>query len=270
LFFIALAAVMASVVLMGVQASADSSTTLTAAQIAQFTAQDPALFAVSDEGTATTTTTSLKPPFKEVKPHEYDPAKTILVQAQWSGATGCPTDSKYAAPTGTTTYTDSACPTGDSKDDENDGLVLVKTGPTDNNAAAFAELKGVKNITLTELGYDLRKSTSTFDARGSHCGNGAPRFNVLTSDGTNHFIGCNSPPPLQTSGGSTAWLRLRWDAALLAAAFPPIAPTDTVQHIFIVFDEGTDTAPDFFGEAILDNIDVNGTLVGHGPDESEP
>ena len=32
-----------------------------------------------------------------------------------------------------------------------------------------------------------------------------------------------------------------------------------------MFDEGTDTGPDFFGAAILDNIDVNGTLVGQGP-----
>jgi len=37
-----------------------------------------------------------------------------------------------------------------------------------------------------------------------------------------------------------------------------------VTRIVIVFDEGTDTGPDFFGAAILDNIDVNGTLVGEG------
>jgi hypothetical protein len=38
-----------------------------------------------------------------------------------------------------------------------------------------------------------------------------------------------------------------------------------VKRIVIVFDEGTDTGPDFFGAAILDNIDVNGQLVGRGP-----
>jgi len=31
-------------------------------------------------------------------------------------------------------------------------------------------------------------------------------------------------------------------------------------------DEGADTGPDNFGVAILDNIDVNGTLVGQGPE----
>jgi hypothetical protein len=31
-----------------------------------------------------------------------------------------------------------------------------------------------------------------------------------------------------------------------------------------VFDEGQGTGPDFFGLAVLDNIDVNGTLIGRG------
>jgi len=60
---------------------------------------------------------------------------------------------------------------------------------------------------------------------------------------------------------STGWVRLRWGPA---EAFPPI--TTSVQRIVIVFDEGTDASggPDEFGAAILDNIDVNGTLVGEG------
>jgi hypothetical protein len=37
----------------------------------------------------------------------------------------------------------------------------------------------------------------------------------------------------------------------------------------IVFDEGYDTPPDNFGLAILDNIDVNGVLVGKGPTDSD-
>jgi hypothetical protein len=32
-----------------------------------------------------------------------------------------------------------------------------------------------------------------------------------------------------------------------------------------VFDEGYDIGPDNFGLAVLDNIDVNGVLVGQGP-----
>ena len=43
------------------------------------------------------------------------------------------------------------------------------------------------------------------------------------------------------------------------------AITAPVKSIAIVFDEGQDTGPDNFGLAILDNIDVNGVLVGQGP-----
>jgi hypothetical protein len=256
------------------QAAADSTPTLTAAQIAQFTALDAALTPVLDAPSATVD----PPPFKGVNPHEFDPGKTILVQAAWSGATGCPTDAKVAISNATGTgidhfepYTDDACQTGDPKDNENDGLVLVKTGPTNNFAAAVAELKGVKNLTpLTELGYDIRKSGgSGGSSLGSHCGAGAPRFDVVTSDNVVHFIGCNSPPGLVAFPASAGWVRLRWDPA---TGFPPVMPTDTVKRIVIVFDEGQDAsgAPDMFGAAVLDNIDVNGTLVGHGPDDSEP
>jgi len=139
--------------------------------------------------------------------------------------------------------------------------LLAKTGPTGTNASAFAVLKDVAGTTVTQLGFDLRKPDTAADPRGSHCGAGAPRFNVTTKTGT-FFVGCNSAasPPVVT-GGSDGWIRLRWDGSL---AFPgPI--TGTVQSISIVFDEGQDAfgGPDGFGLAVLDNIDYNGTLVGH-------
>jgi hypothetical protein len=198
----------------------------------------------------------------QVKPREFDPAKTFLVQAQWLDGIGCPTDAKVTADgSTTTTFTDAGCPTGDPTDKHNQGLLLAKTGPTTNVASAVAQIKGVKGMTLTELGYDLRKPASALDTRGSHCGAGAPRFNVVTEDDVTHFIGCNSPPATMTAT-SNGWIRLRWTAAQLAGAFPPIAPTAKVKSISIVFDEGQDTGPDNFGLAVLDNIDVNGTLVG--------
>jgi hypothetical protein len=128
-----------------------------------------------------------------------------------------------------------------------------------------ADLNRVKGITLTELGDDIRKSGGTgASPLGSHCGAGAPRFNVVDTDGVVHFLGCNSPPGVVETA-SNGWVRLRWTAANLLAAFPPITPMTVVDRIQIVFDEGQDTGgPDFFGAAILDNIDVNGTLVGHG------
>jgi hypothetical protein len=211
--------------------------------------------------------------FRVVKPQEFDPGRTNLVQAAWLNAIGCPTGAFTATPnptftgvSGTMPFTDAACPSGDPNDQRNQGLLLVKTGPTSNFAAAVAELINVKGITLTELGYDIRKLGATASPAGSHCGAGAPRFNVVTIDGMVHFLGCNSPPPTSQTPSATGWIRLRWNAVGLAAAFPPILPTDVVQRIVIVFDEGQDPSggPDQFGAAILDNIDVNGVLVGHG------
>ncbi len=137
------------------------------------------------------------------------------------------------------------------------GLLLAKTGPTANVVAAGAELRGIAGIQLTDIGYDIRKHGGYNSPLGSHCGAGAPRFNVVTNFGT-HFIGCASPPPVSQILGE-GWTRLAWSPA---AAFPPIIPGSVVQTIDIVFDEGTDTGPDHFGIAILDNIMVNGVSVG--------
>lgn len=66
------------------------------------------------------------------------------------------------------------------------------------------------------------------------------------------------------------WIRLRWGGSAPPLAFPQAGggPVDIsgfeVDSISIIFDEGQDTGPDNFGLAVLDNIDVNGTLVGRG------
>jgi len=202
-----------------------------------------------------------------VVPFEFDPGRTHLVRARWLRGTGCPTNATTFDGSTSSTFSDPACGTGDPKDSpgRNEGLLLVKTGSTSNFAAAGADLKGVKGITLTELGYDIRKTTDAFTPAGSHCGAGAPRFNVVTTDGVNHFVGCRSPIPVSTTGGSVAWQRLRWGPVQFALAFPPILPTDVVKSIAIIFDEGTDTGLEFIGLAVLDNIDVNGHLAGRGP-----
>jgi len=196
--------------------------------------------------------------FHVVKPIKFDPADTRLVQATWLSGTGCPTQAPVAtfpASSPTDTFTDPACAMGDAKDQHNQGLLLVKTGPTTNNAAALAELKKVRGMTVTELGYDIRKAgANSASPLGSHCGAGAPRFNVQMADGNVAFVGCNSPPAdVQVPG--TGWIRLRWNVA-----FP------NVRRILIVFDEGQDPSggPDQFGAAFLDNVDVNGKLVGQG------
>jgi hypothetical protein len=213
------------------------------------------------------------PGFFRVKPQEFDPAHTDLVQAAWLNAIGCPTDAFIAIPDPTFTevadtapFTDEACATGDPRDQHNEGLLLVKTGPTANFASATAELHRVKGTVLTEFGWDIRKNGTiggSGSPLGSHCGAGAPRWNILTTDNF-YFVGCNSPPaPLQTSS-TTGWIRMRWNAALLGI-------TGTVVRIQIVFDEGQDVSggPDQFGAAILDNISINGAMVGHGATEAD-
>jgi hypothetical protein len=211
---------------------------------------------------------------------DFDPYKTGLVQAAWLTGIGCPTNATIRPflPDGSvgpaTPYADPACAVGDPKDKKNEGLLLVKTGPTNNFAAAAAVLNGVKGTVLSELGYDIRKpGPTTGDARGSHCGGGAPRFNVQTTGGRFFFIGCNSAPAAQQVDG-TGFIRLRWGGATSdIQAFEPSTNTFVnifnfvVEGITIIFDEGQDVpgGPDEFGLAVLDNIDVNGTLVGKGP-----
>jgi hypothetical protein len=211
--------------------------------------------------------------FLNVRAGEFDPLRTHLVQGTWVNGIGCPTDARTAAFDGDIVpgdpYTDPACPTGDRTDKHVRGLLLAKTGPTSNVASAVAQIGGVRGKTLTELGYDIRKPGGASDPRGSHCGAGAPRFNVVTADGSLYFLGCNSPPADDAEVGD-GWIRLRWGGSSPLNAFSASsgALVDiqgmTLKSITIVFDEGQDTGPDNFGLAVLDNVDVNGRLVGTG------
>jgi len=134
-------------------------------------------------------------------------------------------------------------------------LFLQKNGLTSDCSSAGATIDGVNGITLNEIGWDVRDD--------GHCGAGAPRFNVTTSDNVTHFIGCSSPPPTTNTvapgspdANGNTWHRKRYDPA---TAFPPITLGSTIQSISIVFDEGTDQGQGF---VYLDNIDINGTLIG--------
>jgi hypothetical protein len=210
-------------------------------------------------------------------PHVYDPHDTDSAQAIWSNGIGCPN----AAATGNTnnadgSFTDPQCTSGyDPKDEENAGLLLSKEGPsTTTNSSGTANLGGiVKGLTANELGYDIR-TINYPDSTSSHCGAGAPRFEVTTTDGT-WDIGCRSPQAdtfTSDSPGAGGWTRLRWGNGTAGSvmgyessngyAFGPV--TGTVKSISIVFDEGPDTGPDFFGAAVLDNIEFNGAIVGKG------
>ena len=225
----------------------------------------------------------------EVVPREFDPGKTFLVQAEWLTGIGCPTDATIALPDATFTgvggfapYTDPACPTANSPiDKKNKGLLLAKTGPTISNfASAVADIKGVEGMTLTQLGYDIRKpGLNHLDPRGSWCGAGAPRFNIETTTDS-YFLGCSSPPPDMQQDGD-GFIRLTWGNGMMPVmaynSMNVLGPvTGTVTRLQIVFDEGTTlgsfpyvAAADHvelgFGLAVLDNINVNGVRVGQGP-----
>ena len=222
--------------------------------------------------------------FHKVIPRIFDPFNLHLAQSTWLDGIGCPTGAnteEFQPPDFSTlgpgTYTDPACTTGDPKDKHTEGLLMVKTGKTNDDVAATAELKKVKGTTIHELGYDIRKAglhggPAETNPLGSHCGFGAPRFNVYTTDGL-WFVGCGSPPAnMETLGDG--FIRLRWGVAGTVVGFKsglvcppncaPVPITGVVQRIIIIFDEGYNESPDFFGAAILDNIDYNTTIVGRG------
>jgi hypothetical protein len=106
-------------------------------------------------------------------------------------------------------------------------------------------------MSLTEVGFDYRASIP--------CGTDSPHFLVVTTDGTPHMVGgCISSPTLTTppSWVSTGWMRLRFDLTQGASAI-----TSQVQSISLVLDKGSASAGSI---AVIDNIEVNGVLVGKG------
>ena len=125
-------------------------------------------------------------------------------------------------------------------------LYLQKDGPTADNSAAGASVDGVAGTTLTELGFDYRTD--------GHCGAGAPRFNVVTTDNVTHFFGCVYGTHTPTADPN--WTQVRFANA---DGFPPVVAGETVQSVDIVFDEGTDQGQGF---VYLDNIDYNGAIAG--------
>lgn len=141
-------------------------------------------------------------------------------------------------------------------DNKREALFLSKNGPTGDCSSAGAEIKGVKGITLTELGFDQRN--------GGHCGAGATRFNVQATDGF-HFMGGCANATQTPATPQAGWMRIRIDPSNPTQAFPVITPGATIISISLLFDEGVDIGPDFSGIAVLDNIDINGALIGrHG------
>jgi hypothetical protein len=125
-------------------------------------------------------------------------------------------------------------------------LSLQKNASTTVNAAAGATIDGLATSTLTELGFDYKTDT--------YCSAGSPRFNVNTTAGTYYFFGCTYGTHTDLGNGYTQVRFSNADAypADGVTAFPGFGST-TVTSIDVVQDEE--------GQALLDNIDVNGTII---------
>jgi hypothetical protein len=178
------------------------------------------------------------------------PAGSRIVTSAWLDGLGLPDDGGLNGVPATA-------------NDPHRGLLLSKNGPTTDCSASGASILGAGRQVLTELGFDYRN--------GGHCGGGAPRFNVtvrnsVTNTDTFHFVGncavgTNSPAPQDPA----EWTRIRWTPA---QAFPPIPPGSRIKSLSVIFDEGTDQPgaedPNGIGLATIDNIDVNGQLIGRG------
>lgn len=160
----------------------------------------------------------------QVKPGVFDPDRTGIVQAAWVTGQGLP-----------------------DAGNSNHALYLAKLGPTSAYAAAGATVEGVQGITVSQLGFDYQND--------GHCGAGAPRINVYTAT-TTHFFGCIYGVHTPAPDNPAKWTRVRFTPA---DAFPPLLPTTPITGMEVIFDEGTDSGQGF---VYLDNIDVNGTLIG--------
>ncbi|HXB56914.1 MAG TPA: hypothetical protein VN461_19280 [Vicinamibacteria bacterium] len=142
------------------------------------------------------------------------------------------------------------------------GLLLSKNGPTPDCSAAVARIVGTgRSFTIRELGFDYRM--------GSHCGAGAPRFNIVTTDQRLYFAGCLDGTKTPAPQDPTQWTRIRFSADQVFPADPASPPFEfgvtEVRRLVINYDEGTDIPtpeePSGVGLVVLDNIDVNGQLI---------
>jgi hypothetical protein len=173
-----------------------------------------------------------------VQPIVNDPTNSGTVGAALLDAAGVPVSS------GTTT-----------SNPGNLALALSKTVHAPAGTSAGAQLVGAENLVkLTELGFDVRQ--------GGHCTANSPHFVVVTSDDVTHVLTGCANGTIQTAPAQ-GWIRVRFDPANPAQASPPIAPGQSIKSIAIVLDQGPEATPNPGGGlVVLDNIDVNGVIVG--------
>jgi hypothetical protein len=134
-------------------------------------------------------------------------------------------------------------------DPHNRGLVLARNGSAQADTVAGATIQNVTGIFLTKLGFDFRE--------GIQCSAGSLQFEVVTTQGKHTVDGCNSSTASQSSA-PMGWKHFEFKPA---SAVPPIGSTDQVQSISIVLGKGSSSTGSI---AVIDNIEINGVLVGKG------
>lgn len=162
------------------------------------------------------------------------------------------------------------------------GLVLQKGTLSDDLGIPYADIDGFDNMPLKELGFDVRSQQQN-GYSGEHC-NASPTIEVTLTNGTTYAFFCTAG--IHTAIPNTAWDRVRftdadafpiacsgkgcvmepWPGFASGAAIvaPPTSPHPSFATFMIIMFDGYDSAPDFSGVTYMDNIDLNGTLIGDG------
>jgi hypothetical protein len=156
------------------------------------------------------------------------------------------------------------------------GLFLSKQLKTSDCSAGIANVTGISMtnpIFLTELGFDVDSAKSAPNGYSSndkplHCGPGAPRITIILKDGSIFAFACffGTHTRRNSVGGAppVTWDTVRFgdaDASYLGGPTKTFPGFNTALIMFmqIEFDEGTDQGT---GQTIIDNIDINGFLIG--------
>jgi hypothetical protein len=169
-----------------------------------------------------------------VVPQTYDPGHLGTITARWETHVGLP-----------------------DAGGSDHALHLAKAGALTDNAAAVAKLEQVAGTVVPQ--------TVSFkipaDGPDSYCGAGSPRWNITTSDGVTHFLGCSSADKSDagTDRRGQDWQLLTWDTTDPMQAMPPILPGSTAASVRIVVDE--------VGSTLIDDINYIRTMGKPGNGE---
>ena len=172
---------------------------------------------------------SNNPDFNFSRTFEFDPTNTGCPEAQWQNREG-----RADTPGGSTF-----------------GLLLAKNCPSTTVASAGAVANSIRGTSATTVGFDLRND--------SPCTGGSPRFNLLTEQGTFHFVGgCGNDNESQPTADPD-WTRYRFELNDPGETFPVVPPGATIAQLVLIADEE--------GNYRLDNIAVD-ELCAQKPGQS--